>query len=129
MSLESGKKFQSMVELWEYLPRHEREIVDVLRQIILENLPNTCCEKLAYNIPVYYGKKRICMIWPSSVPCGGVKSGVMLGFSQGHKLKDLDNYLMHGTNKRVFYRIYHTAEEINERAIVKLLKEAIKTDG
>jgi hypothetical protein len=129
MHLEKGRKFQSMLELWEYLPRDEREIVDVLRQIILEHLPSTCREKLAYNIPVYYGRKRICMIWPASVPCGGVKKGVLLGFSQGYKLKDPDNYLTHGTNKRVFYKIFYRADEIQEPSVVSLLKEAIRIDG
>ena len=50
----------------------------------------------------------------------------MLGFSHGNKLKDVDNYLTHGTNKQVFYKIYKLPEEINETAIIKLLKEAVK---
>ena len=28
-----------MIEFWEWLPENERLIVDVLRQIIIENLP------------------------------------------------------------------------------------------
>jgi hypothetical protein len=75
-----------MGEFWAWLPRDEREIVDVLRQIVLENLPKGAVEKFAYNVPCYYGKKRICIIWPASVPRGGIKRGVLLGFFQGYRL-------------------------------------------
>ena len=65
---------------------------------------------------------------PRPFPVVVFKQGVLLGFWQGNKLKDEDGYLAHGTNKKVFYRIYKDAEEIDEMAIVKLLKEAVKTD-
>ena len=128
MDFQKGLKFQSFVEFWEYLPDDERIVVDVLRQIILENLPSTCKEKLAYNVPYYYGNRRICLIWPGSVPWGGIREGVLFGFCQGYKLADTDNYLIHGTNKQVYYKIFHSADEIDELAIIKLLKEAIAVD-
>lgn len=128
MNFQKGLKFQSFVEFWDYLPENERIIVDVLRQIIRENLPSTCKEKLAYNVPYYYGNKRICLIWPGSIPWGGIREGVLLGFCQGNKLADSENYLTHGTNKQVYYKIYHSVDEINEPAIVTLLKEAIEID-
>ena len=129
MALAKGQKFQSIVEFWESLPEKEQEIVDVLRQIVLENLPKTCKEKLAYNVPFYYGKRRICLIWPASVPRGGFSSGVLLGFNQGYKLKDPSNYLSHGTNKRVYYKIFNSIDEINEKAIVALINEAVELDA
>jgi hypothetical protein len=118
-----------MIEFWEHLPENERIIADVLRQIILENLPPACKEKLTYNVPFYYGKKRICVIWPASVPWGGIKKGVLLGFCQGNKLKDPDNYLEHGTNKKIYYKIFHSEDEIDEAAIAALLKEAVQLDS
>jgi hypothetical protein len=123
-----NKKFQSYVEFWNYLPENEKIIVDVLRSVILENIPQTCKEKLAYNVPFYYGNKRICLIWPASVPFGGIREGVLLGFCQGYKLEDPDQYLMHGTNKRVFYKIFKSTEEIDPLPIISLLKEAVKFD-
>lgn len=122
-------RFKSIVDLLEFLPEDERLIVDVLRQIILENLPKNGKEKISYNVPFYYVKKGICIVWPSTIPRGGINNGVLLGFSYGCKLKDVDNYLIHGTNKRVFYKIYKSVDEINEQAIVKLLKEAVEIDG
>src|SRR5689334_3313943 len=92
-------KIRSLVEFWDRLPENERIMVDVLRQIILENLPATFKEKLSWNVPCYYGRRGICIIWPASIPRGGIKSGVLLGFMQGYKLKDVNNYLIHGTNK------------------------------
>ena len=129
MAFQNGIKFQSFVEFWEYIPDNERIITDVLRGIILKTLPETTKEKLTYNVPFYYGRRRICLIWPASIPWGGIKSGVLLGFCYGNKLKDADAYLTHGTNKQIFYKIYHSTEEINRIAIVRLLKEAIELDA
>jgi hypothetical protein len=121
-------KIRSLLQLFECLTEEERIIVDVLRQIILENLPGHCREKISYNVPYFYGNKGICIIWPASIPRGGIREGVLLGFWYGCKLKDRDGYLAHGTNKQIFYKIFKRAEEINEKAIVKLLKEAVRLD-
>jgi len=103
-------------------------MVDVLRQIVLKTLPAYCKEKISYNVPYFYGNKGICIIWPSAIPRGGIKKGVLLGFWYGVKLKDVNNYLIHGTNKQIYYKIYLSPEEIDEPSIVKLLHEAIELD-
>jgi hypothetical protein len=121
-------KIKSLLQLYELLPEDERIIVDVLRQIIIYNLPSQCKEKISYNVPFFYGKKGICIVWPSTIPRGGIKKGVLLGFWYGNKLNDVNNYLTHGTNKQIFYKIYHAAEEINEVEITLLLKEAVQLD-
>jgi len=41
---------------------------------------------------------------------------------------DEDQYLLHGTNKQIFYKIFKDPDQIDEKAIVKLLDEAIKLD-
>ena len=122
-------KNRNLVDLLTILPENEKIIVDVLRQIIIETLPPNCKEKISYNVPFFYGNKGICIIWPSTVPRGGIKTGVLLGFWYGYRLNDPDHFLSHGTNKQIFYKIYHTPEEIDERPIKKLLKEAIKLDS
>lgn len=124
----SSIKITSLVQLYEMLLESERLIVDVLRQIIKDNLSANCKEKISYNVPFFYGKKGICIVWPSTIPRGGIKRGVLLGFWYGNKLKDADHYLTHGTNKQIFYKIYQGIEEINQRAIAKLLKEAVLLD-
>jgi hypothetical protein len=121
-------KITSLIQLYEILPERERIIVDILRQIIIENLPGYCREKISYNVPYFYGKKGIAIIWPASIPRGGITEGVLLGFWQGIKLKDVDNYLIRGTNKKVFYKIYKSPKDINQKAIIKLLNEALSLD-
>src|SRR6266487_2433902 len=128
MKLNSSIKIKSLLELYEVLPENERIIVDILRQIITENLPVTCKEKISYNVPFFYGKKGICIIWPATIPRGGIAKGVLLGFWYGHKLNDIDNYLTHGSNKQIFYKIFHSPKDINEKAIKKLLREAVRVD-
>jgi len=128
MGLSSPSETRSLVHLYQKLPENERIIVDVLRQIVRESLPEYCKEKLSYNVPLFYGNKAICIIWPATVPRGGIKEGVLFGFWHGNKLKDIDNYLTHGTNKQIFYKIYKSPDQIKEKPLRKLLKEAVKLD-
>lgn len=122
------QKIRSLVQLYGLLPGNERIITDVLLQIIREHLPAYCKEKISFNVPYFHGHKGICIVWPAAIPRGGIKEGVLLGFWYGKLLRDEDNYLVHGTNKQVFYKIYKDADEIDEEAIKKLLAEAVKID-
>ncbi len=60
---------------------------------------------------------------------GGFSKGVLLGFSQAIKLNDADGFLTHGTNKQVYYKIFHSISEIDVNAIILLLKEAAELDN
>jgi hypothetical protein len=84
---------KNVIELFSLLPENERIIVDVIRQIICEGLPAYCKEKISYNVPFFYGYKGICIIWPSTIPRGGIKEGVLLGCWYGNTLNDADNFL------------------------------------
>ncbi|MBT8233223.1 MAG: hypothetical protein HKO66_07625 [Saprospiraceae bacterium] len=121
-------KVKSLLHLYELISEHERILLDVLRQIIIDRLPDYCKEKIAYNVPYFYANKGICLLWPSGIPRGGIDSGVLLGFWNGNLLKDEDNYLIRGSNKKIFYQIYNKPEEINIDAVNKLLDEAIDLD-
>lgn len=121
-------RIQSLLQLFEILPEEERILVDILRQIILDNLPPYCQEKISYNVPFFYGNRGICIVWPAAIPRGGIKKGVLLGFWQGYRLQDEDQYLIHGTNKKIFYKIFQSPEDIDEPAIVKLLQKAVALD-
>ena len=121
-------KIRNLTEFMERLPENESIMVDVLREIVNEQLPKYCKEKISYNVPYFYGKKGICIIWPSAIPRGGIKEGVLLGFWNGFLLEDEDCYLTHGTNRKIFYKIFRSIAEIDEQAIVKLLKEAVVLD-
>lgn len=128
MKSRSFPRIHSLIQLFEVIPEEERILVDILRQIVLEKLPSYCREKISYNVPYFYGKKGICIIWPAGIPRGGIKEGVLLGFWQGYRLQDEDQYLDRGTNKKIFYKVYRSPEEIDEGAIHKLLQEAIALD-
>lgn len=83
---------------------------------------------MSFGVTYFYGKKEICIIWPASIPRGGIKESVLFGFWYGNKLVDVDDYLTHGTNKQIYYKIYKSPEEIDEVAIAKLLAEAVVID-
>jgi hypothetical protein len=129
MTTNNSIKIRSVLQLYDAIPEHERMIVDVLRQIITSQLPSYCKEKISYNVPFFYGKKGICIVWPAAIPRGGITKGVLLGFWYGNKLADTDQYLTHGTNKQIFYKIFNDVDEIQVKAIVKLLKEAVNLDN
>ena len=122
-------KIETYLDLFAILPEDERIMVDVLREIVRETLPSDCKEKISYNVPYFYGNKGICIIWPSAIPRGGIKKGVLFGFWYGNRLNDIDNFLTHGTNKQVFYKIYLTPDEIDDQPIRKLLLEAVRVDN
>ena len=122
-------KIETYLDLFAILPEDERIMVDVLRGIVREALPPNCREKISYNVPYFYGNRGICIIWPSAIPRGGIKKGVLFGFWYGNKLNDIDNFLTHGTNKQIFYKIYLTPEEIDDKPIRKLLAEAVRVDN
>ncbi len=120
-------KIQNLAHLYEFLPENQRVIVEVLRQLLIENLPPDCKEKISYNVPFFYGNKGICIIWPSAIPRGGIREGVLLGFWYGNRLNDPENYLTKGTNKQIFYKIFHS-EEIEIEPLLTILTEAIRVD-
>jgi hypothetical protein len=120
---------KSILQLVESLPGEQRIITDVLRQIILETLPAYCKEKISYGVPFFYRNKSICLVWPAAIPRGGIKEGVLFGLWYGNRLPDKDGFLTHGTNKRIFYKIYKDADAIDESAIKNILAEAIALDA
>lgn len=121
-------KIHSLLDLYDIIHPEEKIIVDVLRQIINENTPEYIREKISYNVPYFYGNKGLCIIWPASIPRGGIRKGVLLGFWNGNKLKDEDHYLVHGTNKKIYYKIFRRVDDIDQNAIIKLLREAISVE-
>jgi hypothetical protein len=106
------------------LPEKEKEITACLRNIILEFNP-AFEEKFAYNVPYYYIKKRVCFVWPTSLPRSGFKSGVILGFCNGVILKKKFNIISCGNCKVVGWIQYHSLKEINRELIKEILTEAI----
>lgn len=129
MPLSPPLKIKSVLQLYQLLPDNERIIVDVLRQIVAAALPHYCKEKISFNVPYFYGNKGICIIWPSTIPRGGIKKGVLFGLWYGNRLKDEAGYLTQGTNKQIFYKIFTDAEAIDAAAISKLLQEAAALDS
>lgn len=122
-------KIRNLVELFSILPEDERIITDVLRQIVMASIPPYFKEKISYNVPFFYGNKGLCIIWPATIPRGGIKKGVLFGLWQGNQLNDEDRFLTRGNNKQIFYKIYYRPEDIDDRPIKKILSEAVKLDS
>gem|GEM_PF-4795479 len=66
-------KIKSFVELYGLFPEDERKLTGVLRRIAIDSLNGYGKEKFSWNVPFFYGNKSICLIWPASVPQGGIK--------------------------------------------------------
>ena len=96
--------FRNIDEFLEYLPEDELKIVNLLRKIIFDCVPNIK-EKLSYNVPFYKKNKGMFFIWPASILWGKKKSysGIRFGFQQGYLLPDDLNILNKGNRKQVYY--------------------------
>ena len=53
--------FRKVEEFLDYLLDNERNIVNYLREIIVESIPE-CKKKLSYNVPYFSKYSRICFI-------------------------------------------------------------------
>lgn len=108
---QKGIKFEGIDDFFYYITPEEKRIVNYLRGLIHECLP-PYKEKLSYNVPYYYVNRRLCFIWPGSVPWGGFKDGVMFGFCYGNLLADELGFFSTNVTKVIRYKIFHSVEEI-----------------
>ena len=120
-------KFRDTEELFTWLPDKERDITLALRNLILNIIPHAR-EKLAYNVPFYYGKSRICFIWPGSVPWSTTKEGVMLGLCKGHLIEDPFELMEKGNRKEVTMKTFYDLQDIPGKELRFLLSEAARID-
>lgn len=115
---------KSISEFINSLTEKEKGMTITLRDIILEVNPSFE-EKFAYGVPYYYIKKRVCFVWPTTIPRSGFKSGVILGFCNGVILKKKFDIISCGTCKVVGWIQYHNQKEIKPKIIKEILLEAI----
>ena len=119
--------FRNVNDFLDYLPEHELKIVERLRELIFECIPDVK-EKLTYNVPFYYRFSRICFIWPGAVQWGKSKrEGVNLGFCRGNLLPD-PSHLDIGNRKEVYLKTFYHAKEIDVASLRQLLYDAVIVD-
>jgi hypothetical protein len=123
--------FRNVEQFIQYLPDDELKLVECLRHLIYECLPD-CTEHLSYNVPYFRRYANICFIWPASVTSGRGKNyeGVRLGFTNGYLIRDDKNYLDHGDRKQVYWKDFQSLKEIDlDIDIIKMyLFEAAQID-
>lgn len=119
--------FSNVTEFLYYLPPDHLSIVEVLRALVFECIPDVK-EKLSYNVPFYHRHARICFIWPSSIQWGGTqRAGVDLGFCKGYLLAD-PSYLDIGNRKEIYVKTFHSVKDIDHYTLRQLLYEAVVID-
>jgi len=121
--------FHSIEEFLAFLPPEELEVVEFLRQLIYDCIPDVS-ERLSYNVPYFKRHKTICFLWPGSVLWGKKQTytGVRLGFTQGHLLSDETGYLNLEGRKQVAWRDFHSLEEIDVELLQMYIYEAVVVD-
>ncbi len=122
-------KFDSLDEFFDFLPEEELVVVEYLRAVILDCIPN-CTEKLSYNVPYFKLRSNICFIWPASVLWGKKKTyeGVRLGFVKGYLMHDDIHYLEKGERKQVYWRDFKSIEEIDVDILRAYIYDAVLVD-
>lgn len=119
------KDFDSFFE--DLLPS-EQLICARLRELIVTYFPELK-EKFAYGVPFYHRHRRVCFIYPASLPYSGISSGVSFGFNRGHLLSNAQGLLDMGDRKEVAYIRLEHPKDIHETAILEILQEAILLDA
>lgn len=122
-------QFKSIEEFLDFLPENELEMVNYLRSIVLDCIPNVR-EHLAFNVPYFKRHSNICFIWPSSVLWGKKKTyeGVRFGFTKGNLLPDDLNFLDKGSRKQVYWKDFTNLSAIEVDILKMYLYEAALID-
>ncbi len=121
--------FGNIEEFLAFLPNDELPIVELLRNIIFDCMPE-CEERLVYNVPYFRRHKNICFIWPGSVTWGNSqRKGVRLGFINGNLMADEINYLDKGDRKFVYWKDFFDMNDIDPDLVKSYIFQAIIIDG
>lgn len=123
-------RFESVDEFLEFLPEDELRVVNFLRKVVLDCIPEAT-EALSYNVPYYKLRRKICFIWPASVLWGKSKTyeGVRFGFTKGYLLRDETGYLDRGTRKQVYWKDFARVSDIDVLLLKSYLFEAVMIDA
>ena len=120
--------FRTVGELLGFLPEEQLEMVEQLRTLVTECLPEIE-EGLSFNVPFYRRHKLICYIWPGAVSWGGKTwDGVEFGFNYGYLLADEIGYLDRGNRKQVYNKRFYPGDRIDEEILRAYLFEAWELD-
>ncbi|HSO87633.1 MAG TPA: DUF1801 domain-containing protein [Draconibacterium sp.] len=100
-------------------PENLKPILKKLRGLILSASP-FILEKMVYNIPFFYGKKRIFYLNPQ-------ENRVDLGFCEGYLLEE--NPILETKNRTQVRTIrFYSINEIEEDTVLPIIHEAIIID-
>ncbi len=121
--------FKSIDEFMEFIPEDELKIVNMLRQLVFDCIPDAL-EKLSFNVPFYKRHKMVCFIWPASVFWGKKKTyeGVRFGFNNGYLINDEIKYLSKGDRKQIYWRDFVSVKDIDIDVLRSYIYEAIVLD-
>lgn len=120
--------FSSVEEMLEHIHENERLVVELLRRIVTDCMPN-CSEKLMFNIPSYKQHYSVCFIWPSAVKWGKVpREGVRFGFMRGDLLNDDGTYLQRDGRKQVYCRDFFGVNDVDIDLLKSYIYEAAAVD-
>ncbi|PHI19015.1 hypothetical protein CEQ90_14670 [Lewinellaceae bacterium SD302] len=119
-------KTRNIDQLYDELPEPERTTASILRELVFETI-EVKKEKLSWGAPFYYGYSPICHIWPGSIPWGGLKEGVALGFWRGKEFADTA-YFDHDGLKQLSRKVYLTPKDIDITVVQSLLLEGERLD-
>lgn len=124
MKFARHKDFESFLDAL----RPEEQIICIrLRMLILENFP-LLKETWAYGAPFYKGRRRICFLYPASLPYSGLEQGVNFGFNRANLLSNHQGLLDSGKRKEVAYIRICTPKDIREKLLLEILQEAVLVD-
>jgi Domain of unknown function (DU1801) len=109
------------------LPDDERILVSRLRALLFDTEPRFR-EKLSYGVPYFSRNRRVCFIWPASAPLGPTNAKVSFGFCYANLLSNAQGLLLSEGRKQVHIARFSSIKEINEKALLEIIREALIID-
>lgn len=119
------KDFDTFLEA---LTPPEQAICLRIRLLITENFPQLH-ETWAYGAPFYKGRRRICFLYPASLPYSGISRGVNFGINRAYLLSNEQGLLQFGDRKEVAYIPVLAESDIREGLFLEILHEAVLLDA
>jgi len=109
------------------LPNDERILVSRLRALLFDTEPRFQA-KLSYGVPYFSRNRSVCFIWPASAPLGPKNAKVSFGFCYANLLSNAQGLLLSEGRKQVHIVRFSLIKEINENALLEIIREALIID-
>lgn len=102
-----------------HTPKHQRELMSIVRRIIQSTLPDVE-ESIKFGVPFYSRKGLLCYLSPLKK-----QEGIYIGFVKGYRMSDESGLFTGKDLKQIRHMEFRRTSEIKTRMLKQYLHEAV----